>query len=158
MNEQKILTSNETARQSDADIFREKAKTYILCFLSNCPLRNSCLRYLVGEYGEESPLVQLAINPHNPKVGRKGCPMYRGNERKLMKFGFQHLYYDMPGHMEQSIRRTLIARLGRKQYFEMRKGERPITPSHQEVIAQVCRAHGWTGSINYDGERVEYEW
>ena len=148
----------DAVQSSDADIFREKAQTYLVCFIRECPLRTMCLRYLVGEYVGETPFSKLAINPHNPQVGKPGCPRYRDNGPKVMKFGFTRMYADMPGRMERAIRQALIAYFGRKRYFEMRKGDRPIVPSHQYVIEQVCRDHGWTGPIVYDGERMEYEW
>lgn len=149
---------NDVKQLNDADIFREKAMSYLVCFLHDCPLRSTCLRYLVGEYGRSDIFVQIAINPHNPQVAKACCPMYRDNKPKLMKYGFTHLYDDMPGRMERHIRYSLIGYLGRKKYFEMRKGQRPITPDHQYIIERVCRENGWTGPITYDGEDVEYEW
>ena len=38
----------------------------------------------------------------------------------------------------------------------MRKGLRLISPEDQEVIAAVCRSHGWNGPLVYDGEQEEH--
>ena len=40
--------------------------------------------------------------------------------------------------------------------FEMCKGLRLISPEDQEVIATVCRSHGWNGPLVYDGEQEEH--
>ena len=40
--------------------------------------------------------------------------------------------------------------------FEMRKGLRLISPEDQEIIAAVCRSHGWNGPLVYDGEQEEH--
>ena len=140
------------------DALREKAGHYLVCFIDQCPLHDQCLRWLAGQYVDTMPLAHNAINPHNPKIGGEQCIMFRKSERVLMKRGLTNLYYDMPGHMEKSIRAHLISLWGRNQYFEMRRGKRLITPSRQQDIADVCRQHGWTGPIVYDGEQEDWLW
>ena len=84
--------------------------------------------------------------------------MFRPNKRAMMKRGFKNMYHDMPGYMERRIRWQLIASFGRRIYFEMRKGDRLITPAQQQTILNVCRANGWQGPINYDGEQEDWLW
>ena len=48
--------------------------------------------------------------------------------------------HEMPGNVERFIRCTLIVHFGRRQYFEMRMGERLISPSEQEFLAAVSEA------------------
>ena len=52
----------------------------------------------------------------------------------------------------------LIHIWGRKQYFEMRRGDRLITPEQQQDVVDCCRHHGWTGPIVYDGEVEDWDW
>jgi hypothetical protein len=75
-----------------------------------------------------------------------------------MKKGMTRFYLDMPGRMEHNIRQELIYTFGRTQYFEMRNGKRLISPEDQEVIAAVCRSHGWDGPFVYDGEEEDWLW
>ncbi|MBQ7554287.1 MAG: hypothetical protein IJT46_08050 [Bacteroidaceae bacterium] len=84
--------------------------------------------------------------------------MFRKNQRVVMKRGLTHLYLDMPGRVEYRVRQLLILMCGRKQYFEVRKGERLITPEMQEDVQDACRHHGWTGPIVYDGEVEDWLW
>ena len=138
--------------------FREKSEHYLVCFLDHCPLHEQCLRWMVGQYVDPDLVVCTAINPRNPKLGREDCEMYRPNQRALMKRGFQNIYHDMPGYMEKHIRLLLIGKFGRRKYFEMRKGDRLILPSEQQIIQDVFRENGWEGPINYDGEEEDWLW
>ncbi len=158
MKRQSKSSTNLATIQSEEDILREKVSSYLVCFINECPLRGHCLRYEVGRYASTLPMAQTSVNPLHPKMGTEDCPMYREHRRVMMKWGLTRFYYDMPGRIEHAIRGYLIAAFGRKIYFEMRKGERLITPEQQQVIADACRHYGWTGDLVYDGEQEEYEW
>lgn len=143
---------------TEEKVFREKANHYLVCFLDRCPLSQRCLRFLVGQYASASPLAQSAVNPLHPKVQTADCPLFRPNVRVMNKKGMKRFYHDMPGYMEYDIRRQLIRLFKRTYYFEMRRGERPITPADQQKIAAVCRQCGWKGELNYDGEEEDWVW
>lgn len=147
--------SNE---QIEADVFREKAHHYLVCFLDRCPLSQRCLRYLVGQYASSYPSAHTSINPLHPKVQTAECPMFRPIVRVMKKKGMTHFYHDMPGYMEYNIRQELIRLFKRTYYYEMRRGDRLITPEQQQQIEQVCRRHGWQGDLNYDGEQEDWAW
>jgi hypothetical protein len=147
-----------TATQQEESAFRQKAGSYLVCFIDSCPLREECLRWLVGQYADTTPMALTAVNPRNPQIGGDGCIMFRRKERAVMKRGFTRLYREMPTYMEQNIRQMLIAIFTRKKYFEMRRGDRLITPEQQQDILDVCRRYGWTGPIAYDGEAEDWLW
>lgn len=148
----------QQATASQEDIFREKSHHYLVCFIESCPMREQCLRWLVGQYADPMPRAQNGINPRNPKMGGRQCEMFRKNQRVVMKCGFTNLYHEMPGYMEHDIRSQLIATFGRKKYFEMRRGDRLITPAQQETIATICRLNGWQGPLIYDDEQEDWLW
>ena len=84
--------------------------------------------------------------------------MFRENVRMVMKRGMTRLYDDMPQRIAFRIRHTLIAWWGRKRYFEMRRGDRLLTPELQQDVASACRQHGWQGPVVYDGEQTDWLW
>lgn len=137
---------------------KDKVDHYTICFIDNCPLHRHCLRWMVGRYADTSRDVYLSVNPHNPLMSSDDCPMYRQDIRVVKKKGFTNMYHEMPGYLEKKIRDQLITKLGRKQYFEMRKGQRLITPDQQKLIERVIRANGWEGPINFDSEEDDYLW
>ena len=147
---------NQLSREEED--FRKKARNYLVCFMDNCPLHEQCLRWLVGQYADPTLISYNAINPHNPKMGGEQCEMFRKKQRAIMKRGLTHLYDDMPGRMEHRIRALLILLWGHKKYYEVRKGERLITPEMQNDVEDSCRHHGWTGPFIYDGEEEDWLW
>ena len=147
---------NQLSREEKA--FRKKVNNYLVCFMDNCLMHEQCLRWLVGQYVDTSLPSYNAINPHNPKMGGEHCEMFRKKQRVIMKRGLTHLYEEMPGLMESRIRHLLIQLWGHKKYYEVRKGERLITPEMQEDVEDACRHHGWTGPIIYDGEEENWLW
>ena len=148
----------QKATPSQEEVFRGKTHNYALCFIESCPLKEQCLHWLVGQYADTMPFVQISMNPRNPQIGGENCVKFRQNVRVVKKKGMTHFYYDMPGRMEHNIRQELIYTFGRTQYFEMRNGKRLISPEDQEVIAAVCRSHGWDGPFVYDGEEEDWLW
>ena len=154
----KTINDTKTAAQQQEEAFREKAKHYHLCYIDQCPLHDQCLRWILGQYTNPMPYVCLSINPYHPKTGTKDCEMFRHSERVLMKRGMTRMFIDMPTRMERNIRNQLIGMWGRKRYFEMRRGDRPITPAQQQDITDVCQFYGWTGPIVYDGEEEGWQW
>ena len=150
--------NHQSLAQQQEEAFRQKADHYLLCFIEHCPLRENCLRWLVAQYYDPSLMVQTSINPLNPEVGGEHCTQFRKNERIKMKRGLTHLYHEMPGYLERTIRQQLINTWGRKAYFEIRKGDRLITPEQQNDVLRICRRNGWTGHIVYDGEQEEWAW
>ena len=144
--------------QEEESAFREKANHYLVCFADSCPLHEQCLRWLVGQYVSTDLPAYNAVNPRNPQNGGERCAMFRKKQRVMMKRGMINFYHEMPGHTERAIRASLIAAFGRKPYFEMRKGDRLITPDAQQYILDTCRHFGWQGPLVYDGEQEDWEW
>ncbi|SEW10438.1 hypothetical protein SAMN04487827_1543 [Prevotella sp. khp7] len=154
-----MKTKNNTLSSTQPqEAFREKVSHYLVCFIESCPLREQCLRWLVGQYADTMPLAYNAINPRNPKIGGEECVMFRKEQRVVMKRGLTHLYLEMPGLVEHRVRRMLIGMWGHKKYYEVRKGDRLITPEMQNDVETVCRYHGWKGPIVYDGEEESWLW
>ena len=149
---------NDVVSKAEADIMREKVSGYLVCFIDGCPLHKTCLRWVVGQYANQQTVAYTAINPRNPMMGNDSCPKYREMVRVKMMRGMTQFYHEMPGFMERDIRNSLIAHFGRTRYFQMRKGERLITPDQQKVIEQVMRANNWQGPIKFDGEVEDYLW
>ncbi len=140
------------------DKIREKAKTYTPCFSSVCPLRERCLHAVVLPYIPQDCFVTTAINLCQPQAETAECAMFRSDEPVRLPWGLLHIYHDMPGRMERSIKNRLILTYGRKRYYEYHNGTRPITPDVEAFVRQVCRANGWTEDLHFGGYIEEYVW
>ena len=148
-------TSEETTRE---ELFREKARTYTICFTATCPLREHCLRALLTPYMPTDLLVTTSINLAHPQTQTMRCPMYRSDEIRRMPIGLKGAYHDMPGWMEHAIKKRLIERFSRKPYYEYHNGTRPINSDVEKIVRQTFKANGWTEEPQFDGYIEEYVW
>ncbi len=95
------------------EAFRAKADHYIVCFVEHCPLREQCLRWLVGRYADPLLYAVMSINPFYPGVGTQQCSRFRDSRRVMLKYGFTRLYDDMPPRIAKPIRQRLYVCFGR---------------------------------------------
>ena len=143
---------------TEKEIFSHKAPNYLLCFINECPRRATCLRWLVGQELQSNDYNILSVNPMHPEVKANKCALYR--EKKPVRYakGMMHFYDEMTRSQEIGIKHRLIVHYGRRQYYEYRRGERLISPEMQEFIGQVCKEHGYTKELRYDGWQDNYAW
>ena len=66
----------------EQEIFKNKAENgYEVCFATKCPLKNQCLRWLVGQQIPATRSFNVCVNPQYEGVGTKKCPLYRTQRR-----------------------------------------------------------------------------
>ena len=143
---------------TEKEIFSHKAPNYLLCFINECPRRATCLRWLVGQELQSNEYNILSVNPMHPEVKANKCALYREKKHVRYAKGMMHFYDEMTRSQEIGIKHRLIVHYGRRQYYEYRRGERLISPEMQEFIGQVCKEHGYTKELRYDGWQDDYAW
>jgi len=144
----------------EKEIFKEKAENgYTVCFADHCPLKERCLRYLVGQQMPDATSTYRCVNPRFQDVGTTNCSLFRKADKVTFAKGMMHIFNDdMPKRVEPHVRQSLISNHCRTYYYEFRNGERLIPPSVQEEIRQYFREVGWNGEILFDGFAEDYEW
>ncbi len=140
------------------ELFREKAGKYAVCHSNECPLREHCLHSFLKDYVPEEYPVVTCINLRNPKMQKTDCPSYMSSEPVRMPLGLKAMYYDMPKHLEQSIKNHLINLFNRKRYYQFHSGYQPVPPAEEQVIRRVLVEFGWTQEPAFDGYVEEYLW
>ena len=143
---------------TEKEVFSHKAPNYLLCFINECPRRATCLRWLVGQELQSNEYNILSVNPMHPEVKANKCALYREKKHVRYAKGMMHFYDEMTRSQEIGIKHRLIVHYGRRQYYEYRRGERLISPEMQEFIGQVCKEHGYTKELRYDGWQDNYAW
>jgi len=143
---------------TEKEIFSHKAPNYLLCFINECPRRATCLRWLVGQELQSNDYNILSVNPMHPEVKANKCALYREKKHVRYAKGMMHFYDEMTRSQEIGIKHRLIVHYGRRQYYEYRRGERLISPEMQAFIGQVCKEHGYTKELRYDGWQDDYAW
>ena len=144
----------------EQDIFKKEAiNGYTVCFADQCPLKEHCLHWLVGQQMPADKCFYYCVNPRSQDVGTDRCPHFRQSKKVTFAKGMLHIFNDdMPKKVESHVRQRLIANHCRTYYYEFRNGERLISPAVQEEIRQYFREAGWNEEIQFDGYVEDYEW
>ena len=139
-------------------LFAEKAKSYIVCYTTSCPLREHCLRSILTNYLPKDQFITTCINLSHPLMQQQGCPRYASDKPIVMPYGLSKMYYDMPGRVERAIKKHLITKYSRKRYYEYHNGTRPLTPDVEAYIRKTLLAFGWKQEPVFLGYTEEYLW
>lgn len=144
----------------EQEIFKEKAVSgYTVCFAAQCPLKDCCLRWKVGQQMPDTKSSYYCVNPHYQDVATAYCPLYRQSEKVQFAQGMMHIFNaDMPRRVEPYVRSHFIANHCKTYYYEYRNGERLISPAIQEEIRELFREAGWNQEVHFDSYVEDYEW
>ncbi len=148
----------KTTKMNEQELFKNKAESYLVCLADHCPRHEECLRWLVGQYAPSDTSTLTVINPRNPMTRDGSCNMFRLREKVTVYYGMTRFYEEIPEPKAKAIRHALEQNLKRTNYYECRRGDRPITPAFQSIIEQTVRNHGWQGPLVYDREEKDYDW
>ena len=147
---------SQNAQQAKEEQFREMATKTAVCQSQDCPIREHCLRRILNDYVPENNQVVSVVNLRNPKMQKEDCPRYCSDQPVRMPLGLKRMYYDMPHHLERTIKNRLIYLTNRKLYYEYHNGRRPVTPDVEQLIRQTLLAAGWTQEPVFDDYVEEY--
>ena len=145
---------------NEKEIFKEKAVSgYTVCFAAQCPLKERCLRWKVGQQMPDTKSSYHCVNPHYQDVATEHCPLFRQSEKVQFAQGMMHIFnVDMPRRVEQFVRQRLIGKHCRTYYYEYRNGTRLISPAIQEEVRNLFREAGWKEEVHFDSYVEDYEW
>jgi len=140
-------------------LIKQAQEGYTVCYIENCPLRDHCLRWLVGQHLPNTASTYRCVNPHFEGVATAECPMCRNDQKVRFAKGMTHTFTsDMPKRVESEVRYGIIGLTNRTYYFEYRNGSRLIPPALQEDIRNLFRKSGWTDEVKFDGYVEDYNW
>ena len=145
---------------NEQEIFKEKAVSgYTVCFAAQCPLKDRCLRWKVGQQMPDTKSSYHCVNPHYQDVATEHCPLFRQSEKVQFAQGMMHIFNaDMPRRVEPYVRSNLISSHCKTYYYEYRNGDRLIPPAIQEEIRELFREAGWNQEVHFDSYVEDYEW
>ena len=137
---------------------RAQAAHNIPCFIHECPLHETCLHWLTGQYYGGDTHIVTCVNPNYSTVNSQQCTMYQKDEIVKYAVGMMHIFDAIPYPIARITKKRLINLFSRKRFYEYRNGVRPIPPYEQQQIARVFQEEGWQGEIVYDGWKEDYLW
>lgn len=123
---------------------------YTICTNGNCPLCQSCMRYLAGSHAPESLETAVCVMPHMAKDGR--CRLYDKKTVVVMAAGFTTLYDQVSKADYTRMRKAITKYLhGAKMYYEYKDGRRALNPEQQKWIKDYVSSQGYDFEVKFDG-------
>lgn len=138
--------------------FSTMPRKYVVCWHSNCPLADNCLRHLATEYLDEKKKVVESVNLRTVSPETGTCTQQRPVQKVRYAYGMRRIYDNVLAKDKDRLYFKIWLALGNSMYYRYRNGERPITPRVQEVIASAFRKFGYTEPVAYDRYTEAIEW
>lgn len=130
--------------------FSEMPSNYTVCWHSNCPMADNCLRHLATEHLDERKTEVPSVNLRavHPESGT--CPMQRPTRKLMYAYGMHRIYQKVRICDKERLYTDIWATLGNTMYYRYRNGKRPITPEVQGVVASTFRKYGYSEPVEFD--------
>ena len=127
------------------------------CIQADCPKASSCLRYQATRF---LPTHKRDIKVLNPAfIGNPvECKEYLSDEPVLYAFGISKLYDELPYAKAKDIKDDVIFRIGKTQYYRMKKEIIGISPLQQRTIKEVFLKYGIVADPVFDRYEAGYQW
>lgn len=129
------------------------------CVATNCRAAGHCLRYQAYEASNETDAAFWCINPKAalPEEG-EACPHYCSADKVRMARGFRKALLSVPHGNMQNIRFDISQHFCERNYYHMRRGDRPMSPTEQKIIADVLEKYGAKTPVEFDEYYDEFLW
>ena len=130
--------------------------SYVRCFQGDCPLADTCTRFLAGQCIPEGQECGAAVYPTARRDG--DCKYYRQTRVIRAAYGFKALFAEAKQKDSTPLRNRVKEYLGgHGTYYRYLHGERPLMPEQQEWILNLFRRNGYTEDLCFDGYREIYD-
>ena len=124
--------------------------SFAVCYLANCPRKDTCLRFIAGAKLEKTKICAFCILPHTLQLDGT-CKMYRDSAPIKGAYGFTTLLSNVKKMDLLPLREKIMAYLGNQtSYYRYRSGKRLLTPEQQEQILAFFREHGYHENLRFD--------
>ena len=97
-----------------------------------------------------------ALNTKRSKTDR--CAYFRPADKLTYALGFIGMLDRMPYKLMQEAICKLMRRFGRRTYYRVRKGERPLSPDEQKSMLNILKQCGINDPGKFDAYFEAYDW
>ena len=112
---------------------------YLLCLNQDCPKATGCLRRIAEQQTSD-------------------CPYFRPSGKQTYALGFIGMLEQMPYRQMQEAASRLLNHFGRRTYYRVRKGERPLSPNEQKSILKILEQCHVGDPGKFDAYFETYDW
>ena len=121
-----------------------------LCLHEECPMKTTCMRWLIRGYMPTGRRFVQVVNPCINVTQSHGCEEFQSLTPASQARGFRHIFDNVPMLKAREISRQLQSDFTRVGYYRLKRGDRPLTTSERRRIEEMCRAAGVTEPIEFD--------
>lgn len=122
---------------------------WALCFNTQCPRRESCLRWQAGLLAPEDLAATRCVTPK--ALTPEGCRCFASTDRITIARGFENIFDDVRKADYTEMRKEMTELLsGNRYYYEYKHGKRPLSPQKQEQILQLFARWGYAENVRFD--------
>lgn len=131
-------------------------KGWALCFNSECPLCQSCLRWQAGRLAPQELTVTRCVTPS--AAAKEPCPHFASAETVQYARGFSTIYNRVLKHDYTFLRKQMTLMLsGKRYYYEYMRGERRLSTVQQEDIRELFTSWGYADSVHFDAFEQDFD-
>jgi len=129
--------------------WEEVPEGWALCFNSECPRHESCLRWLAAQQAPQELTVARCVTPLAQQGGK--CRHFATTEKLRYARGFSKIYDKVAKKDYTPMRKQMTEMLsGKRYYYEYMRGERRLSPEQQLRIQQLFAEKGYADSVQFD--------
>lgn len=132
--------------------------TFGMCHLTECPHATTCLRQVVYSHANANRMFVNTLNPQWLEAQKGQYKCYLKSEKVRRAFGFIRTIRAIPSGTVGSFRATLMNRMGRKRYYQTRKGEIMLTEAEEQMIVKLANKYGVTLDEYFDRYKYVLLW
>lgn len=133
--------------ERDLEAMRTKPLKYVYCLKENCPQAETCLHKLFFEGHKDKDRVIEVLNPYLQSEGN--CVHYKTlGCTQMMAVGFMGQVCRMDDTTRKKFQSVCMKDICKTVYYEMRAGNRLLSPSDQSYIRKCATKVGWNFPAN----------
>lgn len=121
----------------------EMPATFGMCNVKECPQAETCLHQIVYPVvaKKKAPFLSM-LNPEWLAAQKGTCKYYLKNEKVRRAFGFITTLKAIPSGKVDTFRAAIMSCMGRKRYYQTRKGEVMLTEAEVQLIIKQANRMG----------------
>ena len=130
---------------------------FMHCFRAECPHADECLRFQATRFIPSECTSVVCLNPAHVQ-NQAECQEFLSDKPVQYAYGFSRLYDNIPFAKAKDARDEVITKIGKTQYYRMKKQIIGISPRHQQCIKTVFQKHGIDEEPLFDLYESIYQW
>lgn len=138
--------------------FSKVPHEYPVCLNRQCPKAAHCLRQIVEQNLPDNIKIWSYVRTRQAASPDHDCPFFRNSKKVRYAKGLLDTFSNLPRKQIQEIYSCLTTYFCERTYYRIRKGERTLSPSEQELFKDIFKQCGITTPLVFDAYFEDFEW